>query len=79
MIPDPERSALLQELARSPAGALITCSSGSMEPTIAVGQSVRVRAIPSQELRVGDVVVYQGKEGAYIMHRIVLILSLIHI
>ena len=63
----------MRELAGSPAVALITCSSGSMEPTIAVGQSVRVRAIPSQELRVGDVVVYEGNEGAYIMHRIVLI------
>tara|TARA_R110002073_G_scaffold74100_2_gene181032 strand:- start:20464 stop:20766 length:303 start_codon:yes stop_codon:yes gene_type:complete len=44
-----------------------------MEPTIAVGQTVRVRAMPSSQLRVGDVVVYEGKDGVYIMHRIVVI------
>lgn len=37
-----------------------------------VGDTVRVRAMPDHALRVGDVVVYEGKEG-YVMHRIVLI------
>lgn len=73
MIPGNERSALLRELAQSSAGVLITCNSGSMEPTIRVGQSVRVRAIPGPVLRAGDVVVYEGKDGVYMMHRIVLI------
>ena len=38
-----------------------------------VGHKVRVRAIPGHELRVGDVVVYEGVGETYIMHRIVLI------
>lgn len=44
-----------------------------MEPTIRVGQSVRVRHVACALLRVGDVVVYEGKAGIYMMHRIALI------
>ncbi len=64
---------MLRELAQTSAGAVFTCDSGSMEPTILVGQSVRVRAMPEHALRVGDVVVYEGADGIYMMHRIALI------
>ena len=63
---------MLRELAQTEAGAVFRCNSGSMEPTIAVGQEVRVRAMPVGALRVGDVVVYEGAGGIYMMHRIVL-------
>ena len=71
VIPEQERRKLVRELAATSAGALVVCSSASMNPTIVVGQSVRVRAMPAANLRVGDVVVFEGK-GIYMMHRVVL-------
>ena len=44
-----------------------------MAPTIAVGEKVRVHAVASGELRVGDVVVYEGAGEVYMLHRIVMI------
>lgn len=73
VIPEKQRKALLRELAATTEGAEFTCNSGSMEPTIAVGEKVRVHAVPASELRVGDVVVYEGADGIYMLHRIVLI------
>ncbi|MCP4449596.1 MAG: hypothetical protein GY811_30330 [Myxococcales bacterium] len=73
VIPGDERGAMLRELAETRAGAVFICNSGSMEPTVAVGQAVRVRAMPEHALRVGDVVVYEGADGIYMLHRIVLI------
>jgi signal peptidase I len=73
VIPEKQRKAMLRELAQTAAGAEFTCNSGSMAPTIVVGESVRVRATPPHRLRVGDVVVYEGKDGIYMLHRIVLI------
>ncbi len=64
---------MLRELAASDAGVQITCASASMEPTILVGQKVRVRRVTASLLRIGDVVVYEGNQGIYMMHRIVLI------
>jgi signal peptidase I len=66
---------MLRELAKTEAGAEFTCDSGSMHPTIRVGETVRVRAVPRADLQVGDVVVYEGKDGIYMLHRIVLISS----
>jgi signal peptidase I len=64
---------MLRELAATPQGAEFTCNSGSMEPTIQVGEKVRVHAVPLAKIGVGDVVVYEGKDGIYMLHRIVLI------
>jgi signal peptidase I len=72
VIPEKQRKALLRELAETSAGAEFTCNSASMEPTIMVGEKVRVHAVPTSALRVGDVVVYEG-DGIYMLHRIVLI------
>ncbi len=71
VISEEERKKLVRELAATSAGALVVCSSASMHPTITVGQGVRVRAMSAANLRVGDVVVFEGK-GIYMMHRVVL-------
>lgn len=58
-------------LASTSAGLQVRCGSASMHPTIGVGEQVRAHAVPLAELKVGDVVVYEGAEG-YMMHRIAL-------
>lgn len=71
VIPEKQRKAMLRELAKTTSGAEFTCDSGSMAPTIRVGESVRVHALPIRDLRVGDVVVYEGAQDIYMLHRIV--------
>jgi hypothetical protein len=44
-----------------------------MEPTVRVGERVRIRAVPRSQLRVGDVVLFEGGHDDYILHRIVLL------
>ncbi len=73
MIAKKQRKAMLRELANTEEGAEFTCNSGSMAPTIRVGEAVRVRALPIRDLRVGDVIVYEGGKDIYMLHRIVLI------
>ena len=72
MIQEAQRIAILRDLAATGSGAAFTCNSGSMEPTIRVGEQVRVRAVPEAAIRVGDVVVYRGARD-FMLHRIVLI------
>ena len=67
-----QKALLLKELAKTPAGARFRCGSASMEPTIAVGEQVRVVATQPADLRVGDVVVFESADG-FILHRIVLL------
>lgn len=75
-LPDTERRQLLRDVARSPAGAWVTCVSGSMEPTIQVGQKVRVRA--TRRPRIGDVVVFEtGSGDGYMLHRVLLTLPIV--
>lgn len=45
--------------------------SGSMEPTIATGSMVLVRAIPASEIRVGDVVAVDRPDRTRVTHRVV--------
>lgn len=44
--------------------------SGSMEPTIATGSMVLVRAIPLEQIDVGDVVSVVRADGTRVMHRV---------
>ena len=70
VIPEKQRKAMLRELAKTTSGAEFTCNSGSMTPTIVVGEKVRIKAVAIAALQVGDVVVYEGRDG-YMLHRIV--------
>lgn len=72
VITDQDKQVLLRELARGDVGAEFVCSSASMEPTIAVGESVRVREVLPAELAVGDVVVFNASAG-FVLHRVVFI------
>jgi len=67
-----DKNDLLRELAATTVGAKFVCSSSSMQPTIAVGQSVLVHRVSPRDLRVGDVVVFEAAE-VFILHRVVLI------
>ena len=73
VIPEMQRKELLRELAGTTVGAEFICNSGSMRPTIQVGDAVRVHAVSVRDLRIGDVVVFEG-DGNYILHRIVWVL-----
>jgi len=72
VLADLDRKGLLRELAGTTSGAEFVCGSSSMEPTITFGQKVVVRAISPGELRVGDVVVFEGAAD-FILHRVILI------
>jgi len=73
MLPPDERQGVMRELAHTSAGAVFTCASLSMVPTIALGEKVVVHAVPLKDLRVGDVVVHERNREEYIVHRIALI------
>ena len=59
---------LTRQLARNPGGTWVTCIGRSMEPTIALGDRVRVEACDRP--RPGDVVLLQSPAG-YILHRMI--------
>lgn len=64
-----QRLDLLRELAATPAGAWITCAGRSMEPTLRLGQQVRVRV---GRARIGDVVLFETADRTtYVLHRLV--------
>lgn len=45
-----------------------------MEPTLHVGERVKIRGFEPAALRAGDVVLFEGaEEGVYILHRIALL------
>lgn len=60
---------LVRDLARTPGGAWVTCAGRSMEPTIRLGD--RVRIIACDRVRSGDVVLFEGGRG-HVLHRVVL-------
>jgi hypothetical protein len=60
---------LLRDLARTPAGVWVTCAGRSMEPTLELGD--RVRIVACDRIRSGDVVLFEAR-GAYVLHRVVL-------
>ena len=73
MPPQAEQRELFRELAARPAGTWVTCASGSMEPTIKVGDRVRVHACSGTDLRPGQVVLFETGDGKeLVLHRVVL-------
>jgi hypothetical protein len=68
---DPEgRDALLRALAALPGGTWVTCAGRSMEPTIRLGDRVRIEAC--RRVRSGDVALFAARRGGYVLHRVVL-------
>lgn len=61
--------ALVRDLASTPGGLWVTCAGRSMEPTIALGD--RVRVVACDRVRSGDVVLFQASR-ARVLHRVVL-------
>lgn len=61
----------MRELARAPDGLWVTCAGRSMEPTVKLGDRVRVRACAV--VRTGDVILFEGARG-HVLHRVVLAL-----
>lgn len=64
------RHALVRDQARAPGGVWVTCGSDSMVPTVRPQQNVCVRA--TEQLRAGDVVLFETTDGAaLVLHRVV--------
>lgn len=73
MITGIDRKDLIAQLAATPAGVSVTCGSASMEPTIGVGDVVRVKSVTN--VRAGEVVVFETADGeGLVLHRVVLAL-----
>lgn len=66
-LPDSPRRELVHDLARSAGGVWVTCAGRSMEPTIKLGDRVRVEAC--ERVRAGDVVLFEGSRS-YVLHRV---------
>ncbi len=67
----PDQIELVRQLAQTEVGATITCASPSMEPTILVGQEVRV--VHRKVVVVGDVILFETVDGLdLVLHRVVL-------
>lgn len=71
-------SSLLFALNQNPDKTLFGCRlynilSGSMEPTLSVGDLVVVRAVPPEEIQDGDIITYYPTQhtGATVTHRVV--------
>ena len=45
--------------------------SGSMEPTFKVGSVIYYKPIPLEQLKAGDVITFEMKQGTLVSHRIV--------
>lgn len=60
---------LVRDLARAPGGAWVTCAGRSMEPTLKLGDRVRIEAC--DRIRGGDIVLFEASR-AYVLHRVVL-------
>lgn len=71
--PDDAVSARLLREALLPKGrrAVLTVSSGSMEPTLKAGDKVIVEGAEISSLRFGDIVVYESPLAGLIVHRLV--------
>lgn len=67
---DESRRELVRELAARPGGTWVTCAGRSMEPTVKLGDRVRVRAC--RDVRAGDVVLFETADGRdHVLHRVV--------
>ena len=64
------RDALLRALAALPGGTWVTCAGRSMEPTIRLGDRVRIEAC--SRVQSGDVALFAARRGGYVLHRVVL-------
>lgn len=62
--------ALLRALAALPGGTWVTCAGRSMEPTIRLGDRVRIEAC--DRVHSGDVALFAARRGGYVLHRVVL-------
>jgi hypothetical protein len=62
---------LVRDLASTPGGAWVTCAGRSMEPTLKLGDRLRIEAC--DRIRGGDVVLFEASR-AYVLHRVVLCL-----
>ena len=62
------RGELVHQLVRKKGGTWVTCAGRSMEPTIGLGDRVRVEAGGKE--RAGDVVLIEASPG-FILHRVV--------
>lgn len=69
-LPAEARGALLRDLVAA-GGTWITCAGRSMEPTIRLGERVRIEPCP--RVRTGEVVLFEGARGL-VLHRVVLTL-----
>lgn len=49
---------------------VVQIRSGSMEPTIPLGALVKYEEVEPDELKVGDIIVYEFDEDAVVIHRI---------
>lgn len=63
------RRDLVREVARAPGGVWVTCAGRSMEPTIKLGDRVRIEAC--DRVRAGEVVLFEGGRS-YVLHRVLL-------
>lgn len=68
VLSQPHRRRLLDDLARTPDGLWVTCAGRSMEPTIRMGE--RVRVCVCERVHPGDVVLFAGARGL-VLHRVV--------
>ena len=59
---------LLSELIAK-GGATVRCAGRSMEPTVLLGQEVRI--VPCDRARVGEVILFETRGGDYVLHRVV--------
>ena len=64
------RDALLRELAALAGGTWVTCAGRSMEPTIRLGDRVRIEACA--RVGSGEVALFAARRGGYVLHRVVL-------
>lgn len=65
-----DRRALVRELARTPGGVWITCAGRSMEPTIHLGD--RLKIVAARRPRIGEVVLLETADRRdLVLHRVV--------
>ena len=76
MLSAADRHDLLRDLAANPDGAWITVAGRSMEPTLHLGDRVRIRRCTS--IRAGDVVLFETRDRAdVILHRVIALVPVI--
>ena len=69
-MPGPIHGSLVRELAQKPGGTWVSCAGRSMEPTIELGDRVRIEACSPARVRAGDIVLIESP-GGHVLHRVV--------